>query len=117
MRNVSISQKSRYDVNASGNEASSFSSININYSKACIEAVNLLNTLTGSNFSPKAKIAQSLLEKLLNRGYRLSEIKKVIRYKVNEWSRVKSMRKYLRPQTLFDIGNFKEYHSKANAKT
>jgi len=111
MKSSMTSHKAVVAASSHATEQCSDASGSLTYLETCIEAVQFLNVLTGSKFSPFARATLACIEKLISKGYQLSEIKEVIGYKVNKWMCVPNMRPYLRPSTLFDIANFKRYHA------
>jgi uncharacterized phage protein (TIGR02220 family) len=77
------------------------------------EPIRLLNELTERNFDWKNKSTQRLLSGRYNEGRTLEDIKRVIEWKVEDWSNT-IMEKYLRPSTLFNLGNFENYINEVN---
>lgn len=65
------------------------------------EIVSYLNNKTGKNYKPTSKKTQSLIKSRYNEGFTLSDFKRVIDNKVNDWIDNSEMNKYLRPETLF----------------
>lgn len=78
--------------------------------------VEFLNDRTGSRYVPSSRQTLDLLQRLYARGYRVPDIKAVISLKVSQWLPVPSMRKYLRPVTLFDPFNFTQYLRESTLK-
>ena len=77
------------------------------------EVVEYLNEKAGRDFSPKGSTTMKLINARIKEGYTLEDFKKVIDIKVKDWGKVergkKDMRKYLRPQTLFNKTKFENY--------
>jgi len=76
-------------------------------------AVIHLNESSGRRFTAKSAQTTNLLRFLYEQGYSLDQVKTVIDVKVKQWSNT-SVRKYLRPVTLFDYYNFKKYLNESN---
>lgn len=70
------------------------------------EIINFLNQQTGKKFSPKSAKNREKIRARWHEGYTLDDFKKVIEFKTKEWSNPegnqKDMRKFLRPETLFN---------------
>ena len=72
------------------------------------EVLDYFNEVTGRKYqNPKG------LATIMNKGYSLEDIKKVILYKAKEWMGTE-MQKYLRPETLFRESKFEGYLNDAN---
>jgi uncharacterized phage protein (TIGR02220 family) len=81
-----------------------------NISIVVLEVVELLNRLTGKNYRPtKDSSTYNFISARLNDGYSVEQLKSVIEYKVNQWSKDDFMKKYLRPETLFNKTKFESY--------
>lgn len=65
------------------------------------EVIEYLNQRTGKKFKHSSKANQKLIKARVNEGYTLEDFKKVIDWKVSQWTGNKEMEKYLRPETLF----------------
>lgn len=78
-------------------------------------AVDHLNKSTGKGFKANSEYIKSLLTRLYVKGYSLGQVKEVISFKCSRWMAFEERRKYLRPQTLFDVFNFKKYLKEVEA--
>ena len=85
-------------------------------SNTCTKAVQLLNDLSGSSFRATTKSTQKLIEARIKDGYTPEDVETVIRHQCNLWSKDATMRKYLRPETLFGT-KFEGYLSDARRNT
>lgn len=72
------------------------------------QVLEYLNKKTGKSFRP-VESNLKLIRARLNEGYTESDIRRVIDRKAQEWSNDKSMRQYLRPETLFGATKFSQY--------
>ena len=82
-----------------------------------IEIIEYLNLNAGKKFLVSTKSHHALIDVLFDRGFKQIDIYKVIDSKSNEWMSEKVMKKYLRPQTLFDTSNFKRYLKEADIQS
>lgn len=79
------------------------------------EIIDYLNNVLGSKY----RYDNSRTNKMLNarlKNYTVEDIKKVIDFKYNEWKDNEAMKKYLRPETLFNETKFENYYNEANIK-
>jgi len=72
------------------------------------EVISYLNEKAGTNFH-LVEANTKLVAARLREGATLAEIKRVIDFKVSEWSADSKMRDYLRPATLFNAEKFAQY--------
>lgn len=71
-------------------------------------AIDYLNQKAGTRYEYNSSKTITLLNTLFKKGYAIEDIKKVIDTKCKEWLPQETMKKYLRPRTLF--GNkFEDY--------
>ncbi len=70
------------------------------------EAITYLNEKANKSFNYKANANKKLINAILNQGYTLDDIKKVIDLSIKEWIGTE-FEKYIRPSTLFN-GKFDE---------
>lgn len=80
------------------------------------EIISFLNEKAGTNFRHSSKATQTKINARLNEGFTVDDFKKVINYKVSEWSKDKNYSKYLRPETLFGA-KFEGYLNQGQLKT
>ena len=73
------------------------------------EILDHLNQKCDSRKKWNAGTTVSSLNILYNKGYNATQIKAVIDLKVKEWKNNETMKRYLRPSTLFELSNFKRY--------
>lgn len=66
------------------------------------EIIGYLNKSVGRNYRHKTKKYRKCIRARWKEGMRLPDFKKVVDIKVKEWSNSEKMKKYLRPQTLFN---------------
>lgn len=64
------------------------------------EIIDYLNQKAGSRYQPTAKSTERLIAALLNDGYTVEDMKRVVDMKCKEW-KFTEYQKYLRPETLF----------------
>lgn len=76
-------------------------------SEVVVDVIEHLNHVTGKNFSIMTESHGSYINKLVSKGRKLDDFKKVIETKYEEW-KDDEMSKYLRPETLF-AGKFDSY--------
>ena len=79
--------------------------------------IQFLNQESGKNFGINTKVHRKLLQKLIDKGFTSFQIQCVIVCKIKQWKNVDSMKSYIRPQTLFDISNFKRYLKEADIQS
>lgn len=72
-----------------------------------IKAVEYLNSVTNSSYSPTYRDTVKLLQDLMSQGFNLADFKTVIDKKWNDWKGTK-YQQYVRPTTLFGK-NFENY--------
>lgn len=65
------------------------------------EIIEYLNQRTGKKFKYSSKANQKHIKARINEGYALEDFKKVIDWKISQWTGNKEMERYLRPETLF----------------
>lgn len=65
------------------------------------EIIEYLNQRTGKKFKYSSKANQKYIKARINEGYALEDFKKVIDWKISQWTGNKEMERYLRPETLF----------------
>lgn len=70
--------------------------------------VDYLNEKAGTRYEHNSSKTITLLNTLFRKGYSVDDIKKVIDTKCKEWLPQETMRKYLRPRTLFS-NKFEDY--------
>lgn len=75
------------------------------------EILKYLNNKSNKNFRLEAKGNRKDIKARLNDGYTISDFKKVIDAKTNDWKGT-DMEEYLCPQTLFRASNFEKYLNK-----
>lgn len=76
--------------------------------------VSYLNEKANTSYRVSAKSTQRLINARIKEGFTVSDFKKVIDIKSNEWLETE-FEKYLRPQTLFGI-KFENYLNESNKK-
>ena len=76
--------------------------------------VSYLNEKANTSYRVSDKSTQRLINARMNEGFTVSDFKKVIDIKTNEWLETE-FEKYLRPQTLFGI-KFENYLNESNKK-
>lgn len=74
------------------------------------QAVNYLNFVIGTSYSPKTKDTEKFLKAIYKLKFSIDDVKSVIDSKVSEWRNDAIMSKYLRPSTLFNPNKFQTYH-------
>ena len=72
------------------------------------EIIEYLNQRTGKKFKYSSKANQKYIKARINEGYALEDFKKVIDWKISQWTGNKEMERYLRPETLF-VAKFEGY--------
>lgn len=72
------------------------------------EIIEYLNEKTDNSYKPSAEGHKKFIRARWHEGNSLDDFKTVIDYKANEWMGTK-WEIYLRPKTLFAIGNFDNY--------
>jgi len=70
--------------------------------------ISYLNKTVGKSFKSDSRNTISLLNARL-KDYSIEEIKRVIKYKSQQWKKDKVMSAYLRPSTLFNCTKFENY--------
>lgn len=73
-----------------------------------VEIIEYFNKVTGKHYKPTTKSNQKLIKERWNEDFRIEDFKRVIDIKYNEWKNDPKMKKFIRPQTLFN-GNFESY--------
>jgi uncharacterized phage protein (TIGR02220 family) len=75
------------------------------------EVIQLLNSLTGKKFRADKKSSNYnfISARLIEDGYPVEDLKRVVEYKFKEWKDDVKMKKYLRPETLFNKTKFESY--------
>lgn len=66
------------------------------------EIIDFLNQQIGKKFSPKSAKNREKIRARWREGYTLDDFKKVIEFKTKEWQDNPDMKRYLRPETLFN---------------
>jgi uncharacterized phage protein (TIGR02220 family) len=66
------------------------------------EIISYLNKKAGTRYRHTTNKYKQHISARWREGFRLEDFKNVIDYKVDEWIDSEKMRKYLRPQTLFN---------------
>ena len=77
---------------------------------------NHLNSVCGTSFRKSAKSTRRLVGARLRDGATVAECKAVIDHKAREWLRDRRMRKYLRPETLFNATKFEGYRCETDCQ-
>lgn len=70
--------------------------------------IDYLNQKAGTRYEYNSSKTLTLLNTLFRKGYSVDDMKKVIDIKCKEWLPQETMRKYLRPRTLFS-NKFEDY--------
>lgn len=70
--------------------------------------IDYLNQKAGTRYEYNSSKTTTLLNTLFRKGYSVDDMKKVIDIKCKEWLPQETMRKYLRPRTLFS-NKFEDY--------
>ncbi|ACZ07702.1 Conserved phage C-terminus (Phg_2220_C) [Sebaldella termitidis] len=78
------------------------------FEKEHIEIIDHLNTVTKSAFKSDTVASKQLMNKLLESGFTVEDIKLVIEFKAKEWEGT-DREQYLRPKTLFKMDYFPGY--------
>lgn len=73
------------------------------------EIIAYLNQKTGKNFRSNCKATQRLVSARISEGFTVSDLKRVIDTKCEQWLNDTEHRKYLRPETLFSATHFESY--------
>ena len=76
--------------------------------------IDHLNSTCGTSFRRSAKSTRKLVRARLREGATVAECKAVIDHKAREWLHDRRMRKYLRPETLFNATKFEAYRNEAS---
>ena len=66
-----------------------------------VEILDYMNSVCGTNYKPSTQKTKTLINARLNEKFTLDDFKKVIDTKYQDWGSDTSMKKYLRPETLF----------------
>ena len=66
-----------------------------------VEILDYMNSVCGTNYKPSTQKTKKLINARLNEKFTLDDFKKVIDTKYQDWGSDTSMKKYLRPETLF----------------
>tara|TARA_R100000995_G_scaffold70727_1_gene39323 strand:+ start:6736 stop:7581 length:846 start_codon:yes stop_codon:yes gene_type:complete len=72
------------------------------------EVISYLNDTVGKSFKADSRNSLSLINARL-KDYSVDDLKKVIKYKSQQWLKDKIMSPYLRPSTLFNATKFENY--------
>jgi len=75
--------------------------------------INHFNLVTGQKLKPSTKSHAQNINARIAEGHTPDDLKMVIDYKFFEWGEDSSMCQYLRPSTLFRVGNFNGYLQQA----
>ena len=78
------------------------------------DVVALLNGAAGTAFRASSRKTRALIRARWAEGYRLEDFGEVVRVKCEEWGGDAQMRRYLRPETLFET-KFEGYREQARA--
>lgn len=73
------------------------------------EVITYLNQKTGKNFRANCKATQRLISARVSEGFTVSDLKRVIDTKCEQWLNDTERKKYLRPETLFSATHFESY--------
>lgn len=76
--------------------------------------IDHLNSVCGTSFRRSAKSTRRIVAARLRDGATVDECNSVIDHKAREWLRDGRMRKYLRPETLFNATKFEAYRCEAS---
>ena len=71
--------------------------------------IGYLNKKTGKSFNTDSKRTIKMIERLKKNGFRFEDFKAVIDRRCELWGDIPHLKKYLRPQTLFNAENFHYY--------
>lgn len=71
------------------------------YKPIIIDIVAYLNKRAGTSFKASNEKTQELIKELLEKGYTLDDLKKVVDNKIADWKDDAKMARFLRPMTLF----------------
>lgn len=80
-----------------------------NILKNIMHIVLYLNEKTGKNFHANNKATTKFIKARLEEGRTVEQMKKVIDHKCKEWLNDPKMKKFLRPETLFNATKFESY--------
>lgn len=115
-RNVNVNVNDNVNVNVNDNvsakTADEMSGGAPDASTCTLLVVNALNDRTGRRFQVTGATT-NLVSALLDRGYTVEDIIKVINRKCDEWLAVDKMRTFCRPSTLLQPDKFDEYLNQA----
>ena len=73
------------------------------------EIIDYLNAKTGKNFRVSCKATQRLISARISEEFTVSDLKRVIDTKCEQWLNDTERKKYLRPETLFSATHFESY--------
>jgi uncharacterized phage protein (TIGR02220 family) len=76
--------------------------------EAVEEIIEYLNFKLQTRYNPKTSSTIKKITGRLSEGYSVSDFKEVIDHQRSEWIET-TMKKYLRPETLFRASNFESY--------
>ena len=76
--------------------------------------IDHLNSVCGTSFRRSAKSTRRIVAARLRDGASVDECNAVIDHKAREWLHDGRMRKYLRPETLFNATKFEAYRNEAS---
>ena len=82
------------------------------YSKDIVRVISHLNEMSGKHFRADSESTSKFVKGRLMAGYLVEDLIAVIDLKCKEWlnpKKIKEMKKYLRPQTLFNETKFESY--------
>ena len=101
--------KPNVNVNVNVNDNVNVSGYKPDVPAATLLIISRLNELTGRRYKSEAPENLELVGTLLDRGYTVEDIIRVVNRKSAEWLGSEKMRPYLRPSTLFNPEKFDEY--------
>lgn len=79
------------------------------------EVIDIFNEITKRKFTYQSDKANTLIKARLKEGITLDDVRKVVKYKYDDWKDDDKMKEYIRPTTLF-TGKFHDYLMNANVK-
>ena len=74
-----------------------------------VRTIEYLNLKANTNFRTTSKTHSELIGARLSDGYTLEDLKSVVTHKCREWKNDPKMKKFLRPDTLFNKTKFENY--------
>jgi len=80
------------------------------------EVINYLNLKTGKKLRPESKSSKHIRGRLRD-GFLVEDLKLVVDLKVDEWLHDVKMKKYLKPDTLFNAEKFDKYQDEIDDST